>query len=67
MYYDDACNVYISDHAVLIVGYGTSDEGANYWIMKNSWGEDWGMNGYMLMLRGYNTCGIANGGIYPIV
>ena len=46
------------DHAVLVVGYG-SDDGQDYWKIKNSWGEDWGENGYYRIVRGQNKCGLA--------
>ena len=45
------------DHAVLIVGYGI-DNGTEYWTVKNSWGQDWGENGYFRILRGVGECGI---------
>lgn len=48
------------DHAFLIVGYGTSDN-IPYWIIKNSWGTDWGENGYVRMRRGY-TCSVGRWG-----
>ncbi|KAK5833947.1 hypothetical protein PVK06_017814 [Gossypium arboreum] len=57
-------------HAVTIVGYGTSKEGLNYWLIKNSWGQRWGENGYMKIQRNCETqgglCGIAKKASYPI-
>merc|ERR1712113_928919 len=41
------------DHAVTLVGYGHDDEtGLDYWIIRNSWGESWGENGYARIQRG---------------
>jgi KDEL-tailed cysteine endopeptidase len=61
-----------SVHAMTIVGYGTNKEGLDYWILKNSWGDDWGLSEYMYMSRDGDAfgnpglCGILNMPAYPL-
>jgi len=47
----------LGGHAVKILGWG-SDGGQDYWLVANSWNEDWGDKGYFKILRGKNECGI---------
>ena len=51
------CTTTSQDHAVAVVGYGTED-GEDYWLVKNSWGKWWGDGGYIKMKRGVGMCGI---------
>lgn len=61
--------VYVSDlctevgplkvnHAVLAVGFGTDENGLDYWEIKNSWGARWGDHGFFKMERNTNLCSI---------
>uniref|UniRef100_A0A3Q0S8U0 Cathepsin 12 n=1 Tax=Amphilophus citrinellus TaxID=61819 RepID=A0A3Q0S8U0_AMPCI len=67
IYDEPNCSPNNLSHAVVLVGYG-SEEGQDYWIIKNSWGTGWGEGGYMRIVRnGRNTCGLASYALYPIL
>ncbi|CAH9104863.1 unnamed protein product [Cuscuta europaea] len=59
------------NHDVTIVGYGTTVNGTDYWVVKNSWGSEWGEEGYIKMKRGIldakGLCGLATSASYPTV
>ena len=69
IYSSDTCRKGTQDvnHAVLIVGYGFDAQAGPFWIVKNSWGSDWGEDGYFRIVRGKNMCGIAVCASYPIL
>jgi len=67
IYSNPDCSSESLDHAVLVVGYGT-ENGKDFWLIKNSWGKDWGEDGYFRMARNANNmCGVATDATYPIV
>ena len=53
----DKCSPKKMNHAVTVVGYGVQ-KGKPYWLVKNSWGRNWGDKGYVKILRGKGMCGI---------
>lgn len=64
---DPSCGTAL-DHAVLAIGYGKdADSGTEYYIVKNSWGADWGESGYVRIgiADGKGICGIQQHSLYP--
>jgi len=64
----DACGTQL-DHGVLVVGYGT-EAGKDFYILKNSWGPDWGEKGFFRIARdakkaGPGICGLQMQPSYP--
>lgn len=58
-----------TNHAVVVVGWGeehneTTNQTKKYWIVRNSWGDHWGHDGYLKIVRGKNFLGIENQAVY---
>jgi len=48
------------DHCVQLVGWNQNSANVPYWIVRNSWGADWGIQGYLWVERNHDLCGIAD-------
>lgn len=59
-----------TNHAVAIVGYGTDEaSGLEYWLVRNSWGTDWGVDGFIkiAITEGDGICAINHRPLYPTI
>jgi len=66
IYSDPKCTTNI-DHGIMAIGYGV-DNNIPYYILKNTYGPNWGEKGYIRIIRnGQNMCGVAKFCYYPIV
>lgn len=53
------------NHCVVVTGMSVfQSSGTEFYVVRNSWGTDYGMDGYIFFQRGLNTCGIANDAVY---
>ena len=72
--YDGSCSIF-PGHAVLLVGYGETNQGQKYWIIANSMGADWGEQGFFRLKTAvgkvenkvYLNCGLALYSTYPVL
>ena len=51
-------------HAVLAIGYGTDSQFGEYWILKNSWSNAWGVDGYVYMSMEDDLCGVTTAAVF---
>ncbi|KER30375.1 hypothetical protein T265_03209 [Opisthorchis viverrini] len=68
VYSEPNCGIIREDvnHAMLLVGYG-EERGVPYWLIKNSWGENWGEKGYVKVQRGLEMCAVAAFSTFPLL
>ncbi len=68
VYSEKQCSPTLLDFSLLAIGYGTTSDNVEYYILKNQWTTKWGMDGYALMARNKNNqCGIATMASYALI
>ncbi|CAF2029517.1 unnamed protein product [Rotaria magnacalcarata] len=68
VYSEKDCSSTSLDFSLLAVGYGTTTDNQDYYILKNQWSTQWGMEGYVFMARNKNNqCGIATMASYALI
>ncbi len=55
------------NHAINLVGFGTSEDGVDYWLLRNSWSTYWGDEGYFKVKRGARDCGVTSSAGFPVL
>jgi len=55
------------DHCVQIVGWSSTAQNIPYWIIRNSWNTDWGLNGYLWVERNKDECGVSDEATYVVI
>lgn len=68
VYDDESCDASKLNHAVLLVGYGQED-GEDYWLVKNSWSNKWGEQGYfrVAVAPDAGICGIQSSAVWTVL
>jgi hypothetical protein len=66
IYNDPSCSSEDLNHAMVLVGWGVAGN-LSHWILRNSWTESWGENGYIRILRRDDYCGVVKEAIIPVV
>lgn len=67
VYKDSKCSSSNVNHAMLLVGYDRDSKFGDYWLIKNSFGVNWGEDGYFRLERGRNRCGITAYVLYATI